>query len=59
MGQIYPELRRLEGAGLVEVVERGGRRRRVRYELTASGRAALLAWLRVPSATYELRSCSG
>jgi PadR family transcriptional regulator AphA len=54
-GQIYPELRRLEGAVLVPVVERGGRRRRVRYELTASGRAALLEWLRSPSATSELR----
>jgi PadR family transcriptional regulator AphA len=54
-GQIYPELRRLEEAGFVEVVERGGGRRRVRYGLTASGRAALLEWLTSPSATYELR----
>jgi Virulence activator alpha C-term len=40
-GQIYPELRRP--------------RRRVRYELTASGRVVLLEWLRAPSATYALR----
>jgi hypothetical protein len=39
----------------VAVVDRVGRWRRVRYELTASRLAALLEWLRAPSATYELR----
>jgi DNA-binding PadR family transcriptional regulator len=54
--QIYPESRRLQGAALEAVVERGGRPRRVRYELTASGRAALLEWPGTPSATSELRN---
>jgi PadR family transcriptional regulator PadR len=41
-GTIYPALRRLERAGLVQAVwsEAGGRRRRV-YELTPAGRRAL------------------
>ncbi|HWH44178.1 MAG TPA: PadR family transcriptional regulator [Thermoleophilaceae bacterium] len=45
-GQIYPELKRLESAGLVRVAsaEKGGRRRSV-YEITAAGRDALQAWL--------------
>ncbi len=43
-GTIYPALRRLERAGLVQGTwaEAGGRRRRV-YELTAAGRRALAA----------------
>lgn len=45
-GQIYPELRGLERAGLVrgEAVPRGARARTV-YELTPEGRAALHDWL--------------
>src|SRR5579875_3720766 len=45
-GQIYPELRRLEVAGLLGSHQEptGGRARTV-YELTASGRAALEQWL--------------
>jgi PadR family transcriptional regulator AphA len=45
-GQIYPELRRLEGAGLVagESDPRGGRRRRA-YTLTPAGDDALERWL--------------
>ena len=45
-GQIYPELRRLEEAGLVSSHEdpRGGVQRRA-FELTAAGRAELDAWL--------------
>ena len=41
-GQIYPELRRLEAAGLIEgrAEPRGGRRRTV-YELTDAGREEL------------------
>ncbi len=45
-GQIYPELRRLEQAALVEgrSEPRGGRRRTV-YSLTEAGRAELKTWL--------------
>lgn len=45
-GQIYPELKRLEDAGLVEGESepQGGRRRRA-YSLTDSGREALENWL--------------
>jgi len=45
--QIYPELKRLESAGLVTGREddRGATRRR-RVELTDTGRAALREWLR-------------
>lgn len=45
-GQIYPELRRLERAGLVASRDdsRGGRRRRA-YRLTQEGEDALRAWL--------------
>jgi DNA-binding PadR family transcriptional regulator len=45
-GQIYPELRRLQRNGLVEVVHsaESGRRRTV-YGLTDDGRAALQEWL--------------
>ena len=55
-GQIYPELRILAEAGLVEGTDapRDGRRRTV-YAITAAGRKELRAWLREPPATYELR----
>ncbi len=55
-GQIYPELKRLSGAGLIEGVDapRGGRRRTV-YEITADGREELKSWLRQPPTTYEMR----
>jgi PadR family transcriptional regulator AphA len=55
-GQIYPELRRLETAGLIqgESEPRGGRRRRV-YRLTGAGRRALREWLLDPKLTYEVR----
>ena len=55
-GQIYPELRRLEAAGLVEgeSAPRGERRRNV-YRLTTAGEQALRAWLRAPHEGYELR----
>ena len=45
-GQIYPELKRLEEAGLVEgeAEPQGGRRRRL-YSLTAEGRRALEEWI--------------
>ncbi|MEA2446025.1 MAG: hypothetical protein QOJ12_3317 [Thermoleophilales bacterium] len=46
-GQIYPELKRLEEAGLVEgkADPQGGRQRRA-YELTAAGTRTLEEWLR-------------
>ncbi|NLG22587.1 MAG: PadR family transcriptional regulator [Actinomycetales bacterium] len=48
--QIYPELRRLEEEGLIEVVERGARRRTT-YACTAAGLSALRAWLVEPPAS--------
>jgi PadR family transcriptional regulator AphA len=55
-GQIYPELRRLENAGLIEGVEEAtGDRARTTYRLTAPGEQAVDAWLREPPVTYELR----
>ncbi|MGH2981030.1 MAG: PadR family transcriptional regulator [Solirubrobacterales bacterium] len=55
-GQIYPELRRLADAGLVEGADapRDGRRRTV-YKLTPEGRKELRAWLREPPTTFETR----
>jgi DNA-binding PadR family transcriptional regulator len=44
-GQIYPELRRLAAAGLVEADQPAGARRRRVYRLTAAGRSALRDWL--------------
>src|SRR3954462_14113418 len=49
-GQIYPELRRLEAAGLIRGrdVTEGGRRRR-EYSLTAAGTDELGRWLAGPA----------
>jgi DNA-binding PadR family transcriptional regulator len=54
--QIYPELKRLEGEGLIkgENASNGARDRRV-YELTATGRQALEEWLLGRTLTMELR----
>jgi DNA-binding PadR family transcriptional regulator len=55
-GQIYPELKRLAKAGLVEGVDAPrGERKRTIYRITADGTAALKEWLRQPPATYEMR----
>src|SRR5262245_11923459 len=55
-GQIYPELKRLEAAGLVEADEPAGARRRRVYRLTVDGRAALEGWLRSGElGTFEYR----
>ena len=55
-GQIYPELRRLAEAGLVEgEAEPGSGRRRTLYGLTAAGRRALEEWLAEPPQTFETR----
>jgi PadR family transcriptional regulator AphA len=56
-GQLYPELKRLEEAGLVEgsSAPTGGRHR-TEYELTDAGRAALAEWLDSDDELlYELR----
>jgi DNA-binding PadR family transcriptional regulator len=55
-GQIYPELRRLAAAGLIEgrASPQGGRRRNV-YRLTQAGRKALRAWLDAEPEIFELR----
>jgi DNA-binding PadR family transcriptional regulator len=55
-GQIYPELKRLTEAGLVEGsdVPRGERKRTV-YAITAEGETALVEWLRQPPETTEMR----
>jgi PadR family transcriptional regulator, regulatory protein AphA len=55
-GQIYPELKRLSEAGLVEGIDasRGDRKRTV-YAITADGKAELKEWLRRPPETSEMR----
>jgi DNA-binding PadR family transcriptional regulator len=56
-GQIYPELRRLEEAGLIEGEDQptGGRHRRS-YRLTPAGEDALFDWLGSgEDPTYEVR----
>jgi PadR family transcriptional regulator AphA len=55
-GQIYPELKRLSEAGLVEGsdVPRGERKRTV-YAITRDGRRELKDWLRQPPQTVEMR----
>ena len=55
-GQIYPELRRLAKAGLIEgtAAPRDGRKRTV-YKITAAGRRELRAWLREPPQVFETR----
>jgi PadR family transcriptional regulator AphA len=55
-GQIYPELKKLAEAGLVEGVDapRGERKRTV-YAIAPEGEKALRDWLRLPPDTYEMR----
>ena len=55
-GQIYPELKRLSEAGLVEGIDapRGERKRTV-YAITVDGEEELRAWLRQPPQTFEMR----
>ncbi len=56
-GQIYPELKRLEAAGLIEGrAEETGERRRREFQLTPSGEQALHDWLTAgPPLHFELR----
>jgi DNA-binding PadR family transcriptional regulator len=55
-GQIYPELRRLADAGLIEgkATPQGGRKRTV-YRLTSDGRRELRRWLEVEPEVFENR----
>jgi PadR family transcriptional regulator, regulatory protein AphA len=55
-GQIYPELKRLAEAGLIEGSEQpqGGRQRTV-YSLTPEGSARLRDWLEVEPEAFEMR----
>ena len=56
-GQIYPELRRLAAAGLVEAVGGGadGASRKL-FRLTPAGEAELASWIREPAAGQVLRN---
>jgi DNA-binding PadR family transcriptional regulator len=55
-GQIYPELKRLAEAGLVEGIDAStGDRKRIRYAITADGEAELKDWLRRPPEVAEMR----
>jgi DNA-binding PadR family transcriptional regulator len=55
-GQIYPELKKLAEAGLVEGSdEPRGERKRTVYAITADGRRALKDWLCQPPQTVEMR----
>lgn len=55
-GQIYPELKRLSEAGLIEGVDASqGDRKRTHYKITADGRGELKDWLRRPPETAEMR----
>ena len=55
-GQIYPELKRLSEAGLVEGIDSPlGERKRTVYAITTDGEAELKDWLRQPPQTSEMR----
>jgi PadR family transcriptional regulator, regulatory protein AphA len=55
-GQIYPELKRLEEAGLVKGADASqGARQRTVYELTAKGRRAAKEWIARPPEVLEMR----
>jgi DNA-binding PadR family transcriptional regulator len=55
-GQIYPELKRLQQAGLVKGKDASqGNRQRTVYELTAKGRRALREWFEKPTEILEMR----
>jgi PadR family transcriptional regulator AphA len=54
-GQIYPELRRLADAGLIEGEDAESPRRRVAFRLTPAGRKQLRRWLADEPSTFEMR----
>ena len=55
-GQIYPELRKLEAAGLIEGTDAPtGERKRTVYRLTPEGEQALREWLGTPPEVLEMR----
>ncbi len=55
-GQIYPELRKLAKAGLVEGESKPtGERKRTVYRLTRAGREELRRWLDEPPEVFEMR----
>jgi DNA-binding PadR family transcriptional regulator len=55
-GQIYPELRKLTAAGLIEGTDAPtGERKRVVYRLTPEGERALREWLGAPPEVLEMR----
>lgn len=55
-GRIYPELKRLEKAGLIKGADASqGARKRTVYELTAKGRDAAREWISTPPEVYETR----
>jgi DNA-binding PadR family transcriptional regulator len=55
-GQIYPELKQLAEAGLIEGAdEPRGERKRTVYAIAPEGEEALKDWLRQAPATYEMR----
>ncbi len=55
-GQIYPELRRLAAAGLIEgTADPQGERQRTVYRLTETGATALREWLTSPPEVQETR----
>lgn len=56
--QIYPELAKLEVAGLVEVLKHGARRSKT-YAITTAGRAELRRWLVEVTPDRSQRSESG
>ena len=55
-GQIYPELKRLEDAGLVAGSDASqGARQRTVYKLTAKGKRAAREWIKSDPQVFELR----
>ncbi|HEY8000744.1 MAG TPA: PadR family transcriptional regulator [Solirubrobacterales bacterium] len=55
-GQIYPELRRLSEAGLIEgKPDPSNQRKRIEFSLTPAGRAQLERWLAAPAEVQEMR----
>ncbi len=55
-GQLYPQLKHLVAAGLIEAVDEPDRpHARQVWRLTDAGREAFLAWLREPSAPLRTR----